>query len=83
MNLEKVKEIWKELQRIANVHNYREFEVAFLISERLDNVINDDEQITDDLVKKVYDISKYEDTLLNDCVNEKLDNLAQEIEENS
>lgn len=80
-NLENVKEVYKKLKEITEEHNYRTFEVAFLIMERLDNVINDENEITDDLVKKVYDISNIDGSLLTDYVVEELDILERELEE--
>ena len=80
-NLENVKEVYKKLKEITEEHNYRTFEIAFLIMERLDNVINDKNEITDDLVKKVYDISNIDGSLLTDYVVEELDILERESEE--
>lgn len=80
-NLENVKEVYKKLREITEKHNYRTFEVAFLIMERLDNVINNENEITDDLVKKVYDISNIDGSLLTDYVVEELDILERELEE--
>ena len=80
-NLENVKEVYKKLREITEKHNYRTFEVAFLIMERLDNVINNENEITDDLVKKVYDISNIDGSLLTDYVVEELDMLEKELEE--
>ena len=44
-------------------------------------VINDENEITDDLVKKVYDISNIDGSLLTDYVVEELDILERELEE--
>lgn len=79
IDIEKVKEIWEKLQDIMSANNYKEFEVAYLIAERLDNVISDKEEITKYIVKKVEDISQSVDTLLDEYVNDELDNLEREL----
>lgn len=81
IDTEKVKEIFEEISKLADIKNYREFEIAYLIMERLDNVISDKEEITDDIINKVYDISNSVDTLLDSYVNEELDILSQELED--
>lgn len=78
-DVEKVKEIWEKLQDIISVNNYKEFEIAYLITERLDNVISDKEEITKDVVEKVEDISQSVDTLLDEYVNDELDNLERKL----
>lgn len=78
-DVEKVKEIWEKLQDIISVNNYKEFEIAYLITERLDNVISDKEEITKDIVEKVEDISQSVDTLLDEYVSDELDNLEREL----
>lgn len=78
-DVEKVKEIWEKLQDIISVNNYKEFEIAYLITERLDNVISDKEEITKDVVEKVEDISQSVDTLLDEYVSDELDNLEREL----
>ncbi len=77
----KVREIWKQLQSIASVHNYREFEVAYLINEMLDNQINSEEEITDQLIDIVATVSNGVDTLLNDYVYDEMNNVSRNIEE--
>lgn len=77
----KVREIWKQLQSIASVHNYREFEVAYLIDEMLDNQINSEEEITDQLIDIVATVSNGVDTLLNDYVYDEMNNVSRNIEE--
>ena len=81
IDTEKVKEIFEKISKLADTKNYREFEIAYLIMERLDNVISDKEEITDDIINKVYDISNSVDTLLDSYVNEELDILSQELDE--
>lgn len=78
-DVEKVKEIWEKLQDIISVNNYKEFEIAYLITERLDNVISDKEEITKDVVEKVEDISQSVDTLLDEYVSDELDDLEREL----
>ena len=78
-DVEKVKEIWEKLQDIISVNNYKEFEIAYLITERLDNVISDKEEITKDIVEKVEDISQSVDTLLDEYVSDELDDLEREL----
>ena len=80
-DIKKVKEIWEKLQDIISVNNYKEFEIAYLITERLDNVISDKEEITKDVVEKVEDISQSVDTLLDEYVNDELDILEKELNE--
>ena len=80
-DIKKVKEIWEKLQDIISANNYKEFEIAYLITERLDNVISDKEEITKDVVEKVEDISQSVDTLLNEYVNDELDILEKELNE--
>lgn len=77
----KVREIWKQLQSIASTHNYREFEVAYLINEMLDNQINSEEEITDQLIDIVATVSNGVDTLLNDYVYDEMNNVSRNIEE--
>lgn len=78
-DVEKVKEIWEKLQDIISVNNYKEFEIAYLITERLDNVISDKEEITKDVVEKVEDISQSVDTLLDEYVSDELDDLERKL----
>ena len=80
-DIKKVKEIWEKLQDIISANNYKEFEIAYLITERLDNVISDKEEITKDVVEKVEDISQSVDTLLDEYVNDELDILEKELNE--
>lgn len=79
VDIEKVKEIWEKLQDIMSANNYKEFEVAYLIAERLDNVISDKEEITKYIVKKVEDISQSVDTLLDEYVSDELDSLERKL----
>lgn len=82
VNVEKVKEIWKVLQEITTGWNYKEFEVAYLMNERLDDVITNENEITEEITNKVYDIAQSVDSLLDEYVREELDNLSREYEEN-
>lgn len=79
MDLEKVRKIWKMIQGIADNGDYREFEVAFLIDEMLNNVVTNENDITQDLVDKVCKVGEYKDTLLNDEVYGDLANIEREL----
>ena len=78
-DLEKVKKAYEKLKEIEKDCSYREFEVAYLILERLDNVIDDEVDITKEVVEKVNEIADSVDTLLDEYVNEELDNLEKEL----
>ena len=78
-DLEKVKKAYEKLKEIEKDCDYREFEVAYLILERLDNVIDDEADITKEVVEKVNEIANSVDTLLDEYVNEELDNLEREL----
>ena len=77
----KVREIWKQLQRIAYTHNYREFEIAYLIDEMLNNEINSEEEITDQLIDIVKTVCNGVDSLLNEFVYDEMVNIGRNIEE--
>lgn len=79
MDLEKVRKIWKMIQGIADNGDYREFEVAFLIDEMLNNAVTNEKDITQDLVDKVCKVGEYKDTLLNDEVYGDLANIEREL----
>ena len=81
VDLEKVKRAYEKLKEIEKDCGYREFEVAYLILERLDNVIDDEVNITKEVVEKVNEIADSVDTLLDSYVNEELDILSQELED--
>ena len=80
-DFEKVKRVYEKLKEIEKDCGYREFEVAYLILERLDNVIDDEADITKEVVEKVNEIADNVDTLLDEYVNEELDNLEREFSE--
>lgn len=80
IDIEKIKEIYEILNNLANAKQYTEFEIAYLIMERLDNIISNKEEITDDIVNNVYDIANGVDSLLDEYVNEELDILSKKIE---
>ncbi len=77
----KVREIWKQLQHIADTHNYREFEIAYLIDEMLNNEINSEEEITDQLIDIVETVCSGVDSLLNEFVYDEMVNIGRNIEE--
>lgn len=77
----KVREIWKQLQHIADIHNYREFEIAYLIDEMLNNEINSEEEITDQLIDIVETVCSGVDSLLNEFVYDEMVNIGRNIEE--
>ena len=81
MDLEKVKEIWRVLQEISSAKSYREFEVAYLINERLDNVLESEDEITEDLVRAVENVTNSVDSLLDEYVNEEMDIIEKSFEE--
>ncbi len=76
---EKVRELFDKLNDIS-FGNYREFEIALLIMERLCNVIEMKDEITDEVIERVNNICESYDTLFNEYVNEDLDILENEIE---
>ena len=78
-DFEKVKRAYEKLKEIQEDYGYREFEIAYLILERLDNVIDNEEDITKEVVEKVNEIADSVDTLLDEYVNEELDNLEREL----
>ena len=78
-DFEKVKRVYEKLKEIEKDCGYREFEVAYLILERLDNVIDDEADITEEVVEKVNEITDSVDTLLDEYVNEELDILEREL----
>ena len=78
-DFEKVKRAYEKLKEIEKDCGYREFEVAYLILERLDNIIDDEVDITEEIVEKVNEIADSVDTLLDEYVNEELDNLEREF----
>lgn len=80
-DFEKVKRAYEKLKEIEKDCGYREFEVAYLILERLDNVIDDEVDITEEIVEKVNKIADSVDTLLDEYVNEELDILERELQE--
>ena len=82
-NLENVKEVYGRLKTLTDDYNYKNFEVAFLIMERLGN-IEDGEQITENLIKKVEEIAENSESLVSDyCIEEleELEELDEELEE--
>ena len=79
-NLENVKEVYGRLKTLTDDYNYKNFEVAFLIMERLGN-IEDGEQITEDLIKKVEEIAENSESLVSDYCIEELEELDEELEE--
>lgn len=80
-DFEKVKRAYEKLKEIEKDCGYREFEVAYLILERLDNVIDDEGDITKEVVERVNEITDSVDTLLDEYVNEELDILERELQE--
>lgn len=79
-NLENVKEVYGRLKTLTDDYNYKNFEVAFLIMERLGN-IEDGEQITENLIKKVEEIAENSESLVSDYCIEELEELDEELEE--
>lgn len=80
-NLENVKEVYGRLKTLTEDYNYKNFEVAFLIMERLGN-IEDGEQITENLIKKVEEIAENSESLVSDYCIEELEKIDEELEEN-
>ena len=80
-NLENVKEVYKKLEEITNKYHYSNFEVAFLIMERLDNIIGNADEITEDLVKKVWQVADNDGSLLADDILYGLEDIERELEE--
>lgn len=80
-NLENVKEVYKMLEEITSKYHYSNFEVAFLIMERLDNIIGNADEITEDLVKKVWQVADNDGSLLADDILYGLENIERELEE--
>lgn len=80
-NLENVKEVYKMLEEITSKYHYSNFEVAFLIMERLDNIIGNADEITEDLVKKVWQVADNDGSLLADDILYGLEDIERELEE--
>lgn len=80
-NLKNVKEVYKMLEEITNKYHYSNFEVAFLIMERLDNIIGNADEITEDLVKKVWQVADNDGSLLADDILYGLEDIERELEE--
>ena len=79
-NLENVKEVYDRLQTLTEDYNYKNFEVAFLIMERVESIENSG-QITEDLIKKVEEIAENSESLVSDYCIEELEELDEELEE--
>ena len=79
-NLENVREVYDRLQTLTEDYNYKNFEVAFLIMERVESIENS-EQITEDLIKKVEEIAENSESLVSDYCIEELEELDEELEE--
>ena len=80
-NLKNVKEVYKMLEEITSKYHYSNFEVAFLIMERLDNIISNADEITEDLVKKVWQVADNDGSLLADDILYGLEDIERELEE--
>ena len=80
-NLKNVKEVYKMLEEITSKYHYSNFEVAFLIMERLDNIIGNADEITEDLVKKVWQVADNDGSLLADDILYGLEDIERELEE--
>lgn len=80
-NLKNVKEVYKMLEEITNKYHYSNFEVAFLIMERLDNIISNADEITEDLVEKVWQVADNDGSLLADDILYGLEDIERELEE--
>lgn len=80
-NLENVKEVYKMLEEITSKYHYSNFEVAFLIMERLDNIIGNADEITEDLVEKVWQVADNDGSLLADDILYGLEDIERELEE--
>jgi hypothetical protein len=78
-NVEQVKKMYGELEKLTN-EDYRSFELALLIMQRLDYLIGKDD-ITQELVDKVSEVADYDGSMLNDNIVAELDIIANEIEE--
>lgn len=79
-NLENVKEVYDRLQTLTEDYNYKNFEVAFLIMERVESIENSG-QITENLIKKVEEIAENSESLVSDYCIEELEELDEELEE--
>lgn len=81
VNLDKVKGAFSKLQEIEKEFGYREFEVAYLILERLSNIVDTEADITKEIVDEVNNVADSVDTLLDEYVNEQLDEIERNVEE--
>ena len=63
VNFEKVKEILKTLDEIADNGNYRDFEVAYLLKEFEDFTEKSTDEITEEDVEKVNNLIDFRDDI--------------------
>lgn len=66
VNFEKVKEILKTLDKIADNGNYRDFEVAYLLKEFEDFTEKTTDEITEEDVEKVNDLIDFRDEIIDE-----------------
>lgn len=80
MNLEKVKKCYNGIWDLVKKNGGIEFEVAFLIFERLDNNLSGADDITQELVDKVEEICNSYDTLIDYETREDLEVIDRALE---
>lgn len=66
VNFEKVKEILKTLDEIADNGNYRDFEVAYLLKEFEDFTEKTTDDITEEDVEKVNNLIDFRDDIVDE-----------------
>lgn len=66
VNFEKVKEILKTLDEIADNGNYRDFEVAYLLKEFEDFTEKSTDEITEEDVEKVNNLIDFRDDIVDE-----------------
>lgn len=79
VDVENVKKFYEGLGKLMRETDYRTFEVAYLIFERLDSVVYSKNDITKEIVDRVNEICNSVDNLLDFWVLEELDDIVEDF----